>query len=54
MAEPGNPETIYVLEMTMKFARVRLLLLISRLLAVPIEVHQTFFVKGIKSKMSLS
>jgi hypothetical protein len=36
----------------MKNFRIRLIMIIARFLSVPIDVHQTFFVKGIKSKMS--
>jgi len=41
-------------ETEMKYMRVRLLMWIARLLGVPIQVHQAFFVKGINLKMSPS
>lgn len=36
----------------MKFLRVRLIMAIARALRVPIQVHQTFFVKGMRPKIA--
>jgi hypothetical protein len=34
--------------------RVRMVMLIARVLGVPVDVHQAFFMKGMRSKISLS
>lgn len=36
----------------MRKIRIQLILLLSRILGVPVDVHQAFFVKGISLKRS--
>jgi hypothetical protein len=39
-------------EAEVKLSRVKIVMWLARQLGVPVEVHQAFFVKGIRSKMS--